>query len=103
MELEVLPVVHGVGQRTSLFFFELGHPWLIALDGRLCAKRHESILLIHAPQRIKSLPLRDQTLNKKFITSPSLTTYSLPSERILPASLAPCSPLRAMKSSKAIV
>ena len=34
-----------------------------------------------------------QTLNRKFITSPSLTTYSLPSARILPASLAPCSPL----------
>ena len=33
------------------------------------------------------------TLNRKFITSPSLTTYSLPSLRILPASLAPCSPL----------
>jgi hypothetical protein len=34
-----------------------------------------------------------QTLNRKFSTSPSLTTYSLPSARILPASLAPCSPL----------
>jgi len=33
-----------------------------------------------------------QTLNRKFITSPSLTMYSLPSARILPASLAPCSP-----------
>lgn len=40
-----------------------------------------------------------QTLNKKFITSPSFTTYSLPSARILPASLAPCSPLQAIKSS----
>ena len=40
-----------------------------------------------------------QTLNRKFSTSPSLTTYSLPSERILPASLAPCSPLQATKSS----
>lgn len=39
------------------------------------------------------------TLNRKFNTSPSLTTYSLPSARILPASLAPCSPLQAMKSS----
>ena len=38
-------------------------------------------------------PKARQTLNKKFITSPSLTTYSLPSARILPASLAPCSPL----------
>ena len=35
-------------------------------------------------------------LNRKFITSPSFTTYSLPSARILPASLAPCSPLKAM-------
>ena len=34
-----------------------------------------------------------QTLNRKFITSPSCTMYSLPSARILPASLAPCSPL----------
>ncbi len=33
------------------------------------------------------------TLNRKFITSPSCTTYSLPSARILPASFAPCSPL----------
>jgi hypothetical protein len=33
------------------------------------------------------------TLNKKFITSPSCTTYSLPSARILPASFAPFSPL----------
>lgn len=33
------------------------------------------------------------TLNKKFMTSPSFTTYSLPSARILPASLAPASPL----------
>jgi hypothetical protein len=31
-------------------------------------------------------------LNRKFITSPSCTTYSLPSERILPASLALASP-----------
>ena len=36
-----------------------------------------------------------QTLNRKFNTSPSLTTYSLPSARILPASFAPCSPLKA--------
>lgn len=34
-----------------------------------------------------------QTLNRKFITSPSCTTYSLPSARIFPASFAPCSPL----------
>jgi hypothetical protein len=34
----------------------------------------------------------NQTLNRKFSTSPSLTTYSLPSERIFPASFAPCSP-----------
>ena len=40
-----------------------------------------------------------QTLNRKFSTSPSRTTYSLPSARILPASLAPCSPLWATKSS----
>ena len=44
-----------------------------------------------------------QDENRKFITSPSLTTYSLPSARILPASLAPCSPLNWMKSSKAMV
>ncbi len=37
-----------------------------------------------------------QELNRKFITSPSLTTYSLPSERIFPASFAPCSPFSAM-------
>jgi hypothetical protein len=35
------------------------------------------------------------TLKRKFITSPSFTTYSLPSARILPASFAPCSPLKA--------
>jgi len=35
----------------------------------------------------------NQTLNRKFSTSPSLTMYSLPSARILPASLAPDSPL----------
>ncbi len=35
----------------------------------------------------------NQTLNRKFMTSPSLTMYSLPSARILPASLAPASPL----------
>lgn len=40
-----------------------------------------------------------QTLNRKFITSPSCTTYSLPSERILPASLALASPPQAMKSA----
>ncbi len=40
------------------------------------------------------------TLNKKFSTSPSLTTYSLPSARILPASLAPCSPLKALADAK---
>lgn len=34
-----------------------------------------------------------QTLNRKCSTSPSLTTYSLPSARIFPASLALCSPL----------
>ena len=39
-----------------------------------------------------------QTLNRKFSTSPSLTMYSLPSARIFPASFAPCSPLKAMKS-----
>ena len=38
-------------------------------------------------------PRNAQTLNRKCITSPSFTTYSLPSARILPASLAPCSPL----------
>ncbi len=36
------------------------------------------------------------TLKRKSRTSPSFTTYSFPSTRILPASLAPCSPLRAM-------
>jgi glycosyltransferase involved in cell wall biosynthesis len=36
----------------------------------------------------------NQTLNRKFSTSPSLTTYSLPSARILPASLAPLRPCR---------
>src|SRR5690606_38816986 len=40
-----------------------------------------------------------QTLNLKCITSPSLTMYSLPSRRHLPASLAPASPLYWMKSS----
>ena len=34
-----------------------------------------------------------QTLKRKCITSPSLTSYSLPSSRIFPASLEPCSPL----------
>ena len=33
-----------------------------------------------------------QTLKRKCITSPSRTTYSLPSTRSLPASLAPVSP-----------
>jgi hypothetical protein len=41
---------------------------------------------------------RRQTLKRKCMTSPSRTTYSLPSSRILPASFAPCSPLHAMKS-----
>ena len=50
------------------------------------------------PQRpVLSFPMSRraaaQTLNRKFNTSPSLTTYSLPSARILPASLAPASPL----------
>src|SRR6218665_641540 len=45
----------------------------------------------------------DQTLKRKLSTSPSLTRQSLPSARILPASLAPCSPWQAMKSSKAMV
>ena len=36
------------------------------------------------------------------MTSPSRTMYSLPSRRSLPASLAPCSPLQAMKSLKAM-
>jgi hypothetical protein len=40
-----------------------------------------------------------QTLKRKWMTSPSWTTYSLPSERMRPASLAPCSPLQATKSS----
>ncbi len=40
-----------------------------------------------------------QTLKRKCITSPSWTTYSLPSSRILPFSLAPASPLQAMKSA----
>ena len=37
--------------------------------------------------------------NRKCITSPSLTMYSLPSKRHLPASLAPDSPLYCTKSS----
>ena len=41
----------------------------------------------------------DQTLNLNRATSPSCIMYSLPSRRILPASLAPCSPLHATKSS----
>ena len=40
-----------------------------------------------------SLPA--QTLKRKSSTSPSFTTYSLPSTRIFPASFAPCSPPRA--------
>ncbi|NDB16384.1 MAG: Lrp/AsnC family transcriptional regulator [Gammaproteobacteria bacterium] len=36
-----------------------------------------------------------QTLNRKCITSPSRTMYSLPSRRSFPDSFAPCSPLRA--------
>ena len=40
-----------------------------------------------------------QTLNLNSITSPSLTTYSLPSSRALPASLAGTSPPRVTKSS----
>ncbi|SDW46601.1 hypothetical protein SAMN05421783_104135 [Thiocapsa roseopersicina] len=39
------------------------------------------------------------TLNLKWTTSPSLTMYSFPSDLSLPASLAPCSPLQATKSS----
>jgi hypothetical protein len=37
--------------------------------------------------------LHRQTLKRKFMTSPSWTTYSLPSARIFPASFAPSSPL----------
>ena len=40
-------------------------------------------------------PTPAYTLKRNSSTSPSLTTYSLPSTRILPASLAPCSPLQA--------
>lgn len=36
------------------------------------------------------------TLKRKCMTSPSLTTYSRPSSRILPASFAPCSPWQLM-------
>jgi len=43
--------------------------------------------------------LRRQTLNRNSSTSPSLTTYSLPSTRILPASFAPASPRKVEKSS----
>ncbi len=41
------------------------------------------------------------TLKRKCRTSPSLTMYSLPSRRHLPASFAPASPLYWMKSSYA--
>ena len=43
------------------------------------------------------------TLNRKLITSPSRTRYSLPSKRSLPASRACFSPPRATSSSKAII
>lgn len=50
--------------------------------------------LLNAPEIRKDR----QTLKRKCITSPSLTMYSLPSRRHLPASLAPLSPLYWMKS-----
>jgi hypothetical protein len=52
--------------------------------------------LYQTPRFIKQAALTvldAQTLNKKFITSPSCTMYSFPSARIFPASFAPCSPL----------
>ena len=45
---------------------------------------------------IQQAHLSGYTLNLKKQMSPSFITYSLPSERILPASLAPCSPPQAM-------
>jgi hypothetical protein len=44
-------------------------------------------------QDAKAAYLNNYTLNLKCMTSPSLTMYSLPSSRNLPASLAPASPL----------
>ena len=41
-------------------------------------------------------PLGRHTLKRKWKMSPSATTYSLPSRRILPCSLAPTSPLKRM-------
>ncbi len=42
---------------------------------------------------------QNQTLKRKWKMSPSWTTYSLPSWRIFPASLAPCSPPKVTKLS----
>ncbi len=87
-------VLHGHWQSTSLWCAGV---WL-AMD-RLSS--------LHQRARRKKCLLDDryicQELNKKFITSPSFTTYSLPSARILPASFAPCSPLNWMKSSNEMV
>ncbi len=63
----------------------------------LPSKRYQALLSATEIQQ-KSSDV-DHTLNRKFNTSPSFTTYSFPSARILPASLAPCSPLQEMKSS----
>lgn len=46
--------------------------------------------------------LRTQTLNRKFTTSPSCMTYSLPSLRSRPFALALASVPQALRSSKAI-
>lgn len=50
-----------------------------------------AVLAAGAPFTI--LKSGDQVLKRKWMTSPSWTTYSLPSSRPLPASLAPTSPL----------
>jgi hypothetical protein len=57
--------------------------------------RFDGFNMRHATHRFNDA----YVLNRNSITSPSLTTYSLPSARMRPASLAPCSPPQERKSS----
>ena len=67
-------------------------PWALAAHPR---NRRRTKLKARRLAGFRSSRQSAQLLNRKFNTSPSLTMYSLPSARILPASLAPCSPLLA--------
>ena len=67
-------------------------------DRRMRGLRH--VVTIEASRAVAGTGARARyTLNRKCMTSPARSTYSLPTSRIFPASFAPCSPPSAMKSS----